>query len=205
MGEGANVSPHRTQDYFADTGTGSIYIWFTPWDDDVYGRQGVNVTSSLTLDSDTAGVIKFTGAQIFNPTITSTIKRWGATHVSDVFDDQVFAMNAADVNYLGLSGEDAYYDGAVGDDGAWLYARVDYEVIGFGETSLTLSEPPSADGPRIVHAIYDEVGDEYLYGEVADEYLFGGGTITVVPEPSSAVLLLLTALGLLLYRRRRGG
>ena len=82
---------------------------------------------------------------------------------------------------------DPGFESGVGPNGAVLLARVDYDVVGLGTAELNLVQNP---------------GDFVGGGPDFAPFTVGTATITAVPEPSSALVLVFGFLGMVAKRKR---
>ena len=174
----------------------SLFVWVT---DELLINQSFALNATLSP----GGVIAFLGAQLFNPDVDSQnfpdsafkSTRWQGTGGGVVTPLSITNFNAVSVT-LGEGIDPANngtgtfqvldfgYDVAAG---AFLLGRIDYEIVGEGLATLSLSVGP---------------GDIVTNGaSLAGQFDYGSAVISVIPEPAS--LLLLTAGGLALLRRRR--
>lgn len=162
--------------------SGSVYVWVTPDTGQTINGLGLDVIAS------DPGVLEATAITIFNPTYSIIDDpRWNSTN-SGTLGDLFTGTNAVAVS--GANGIDegasSLDGGTVDAAGAFLHAVVDFTATGVGTTSLT----PQANDNFIT-----------AEGEGQISPSFTGGTVTVIPEPTTLVLL--GAGGLLALRRKR--
>ena len=165
--------------------TGSAFIFSD-------GLLGFNAIDLDFLVSDPS-VILFTGGQAFNPTFNTI----GGTR----FDSSMLTVDPGSaggglfsVNLMqnGVDPSlgplfDPGFESGVGPNGAVLLARVDYDVVGLGTAELNLVQNP---------------GDFVGGGPDFAPFTVGTATITAVPEPSSALVLVFGFLGMVARRKR---
>jgi|GEM_PF-3250272 len=163
-------------------GSGSLYIWVTD-------QERVNQSFALNSISDTSGVIAFTGATVYNPNIIGPVNRWTGVSSGGTSANSVMNFNAVAVtNATGIDPAngvlDDLYD-TISD--AFLFARLDYNIIGLGTTNLSLSE-----GSTLI-----------VDGGAQVPFSFGSAQITVVPEPNTILFVSTAAVLWGTSRRRR--
>lgn len=166
------------------TGTLQVLIDTTPENFTfANGAVGVSVTSS------TPDVIQITDATVFTPVFFGGfVKRWISGSVQNLSADSIDELLGLSIQTAGL---DSSIDGnADGPSGTFIFASIDYTVIGEGSTTLSLGEI-ARDGFIV------DTGQD-----VSGSINFGQSTFTVVPEPTSLALLGLGALSLMARRRR---
>lgn len=148
----------------------------------------------LSFTSSSSSVLLFTGGAATNPTFNSVGgTRFDSTALTidpDFDSGNLFAVNISQNGVDPASGPmlDPDFDANVGPNGAVLLASVDYDIVGVGTTEILFSI---------------NSGDT-LPGQVFIPPTLGSATLTAVnvPEPSSAVLLALSAAGMIAHRRR---
>lgn len=162
--------------------TGSAFIWVN---DDV----SLDTGAFLDISSSAPNVIKFTGGQVFNPDIVisgtsiAVNTRWSVTNRGTISDNFVNELRGFRViTGTGILPSQAANAGGLLVDSlhdisssAFLFARLDFDVVGSGETTLTIAE-----------------GDGLIVNDgVRLNPTFGSAKIQVasVPEPSSSILL----------------
>ena len=162
VGGGATVGTPGITHAPSDPG-GSLYIWVTD-------GQRVNQSFALDVVSTTPGTIALTGATVFNPFVDLGIpsvsaNRWQGTGAGVTSADAILNFSGVRVTEgFGLNSAVAASD--PGHDpaaGAYLFARIDYDVIGLGTTSLGL-RPGATD---IVDGGVSVAGS-YHYGRCED-------------------------------------
>ncbi|MEM7314733.1 MAG: PEP-CTERM sorting domain-containing protein [Planctomycetota bacterium] len=175
--------------------SGSAYVWV---DDSV----SLDTGAFLDITSLTASVIGFTGAEVFDADIffagTSTVadSRWEVVGPGTVTGDSIDELRAfrviggtgilpSQATSVGGAFVDALHDPS---SSAFLFARMDFDVIGIGETTFSLTEGSGliVNGGSLVNPT------------------FGSATVraTAVPEPSTFGLLV-AAFGCVSLRLRR--
>lgn len=165
--------------------TGSAFIFSD-------GLLGFNAIDLDFLVSDPS-VILFTGGQAFNPTF-NTIGGTRFDSSSLTFDPGSAGGSLFSVNLMQNGVDPALgplfdpgFESGVGPNGAVLLARVDYDVVGLGAAELNLVQNP---------------GDFVGGGPDFAPFTVGTATITAVPEPSSALVLVFGFLGVVARRKR---
>ena len=162
--------------------TGSVNIFAAPgFDFDA---------ADLDFFSSNTAVAQITGGEAFNPTNSIGQIRFDGdpafTTEADGSGGSLFAVRVlgSGVDTV-LSQFDPLFDA---DDGA-LVARIDFEIVGPGETVFSLAE--------------GESGFFELPGTPLDP-TFGSANLTVtsIPEPSSAILLILGSVAMVARRKR---
>ncbi len=164
--------------------TGTAYIF----SDQPFGFDAID----LDFSSSNSAAVLLTGGESFNEgfgvggiafdSSVVTVDTGGAT-------GNLFAVN---VTQNGIDPDlsplfNAYFESGVGDNGAVLLASVDYEIVGTGGATLEFSLGP--------------LGAFELPSTELNP-TFGSGTIANVPEPSSAALWVIGAVGLTARRKR---
>jgi len=188
----------------ADAGTsGSVFIF----SEGLFGFDALD----LNFTSSDSTVLALTGGEGFNPTFTGVGgTRFDSADIttSSAADGNLFAVSvsANGVNpALGpLFDPEFVQAGDIGPNGAVPLARVDFDVVAAGEAELTFSLGPQgalalpqvALFPTFGTASLTAVGDDGGGGG-------GGGGGEDIPEPSSAVLLILGSLGMAAVRRKK--
>ena len=166
--------------------TGSLFVWVNDTID-------IDTGVFLDVDSDRSDTIHFVDAKVFNPDIVSSASsdvvgtRWSATGPGTVTDDAIDELRGFRVlSGTGiLSGQTSDAGNSQVDIGhdassdAFLFARIDFEVLAVGDTTIGLTEGAGliVDGGRRV------------------EPTFGAASIAAVaiPEPTFTGLLMLPA------------
>lgn len=189
VGGGATAGDPLVTHTTAET-NGSLFIWVTD-------EHRVNQSFALDLSSATPGVVQFTAAAVFNPFVDLGIPavsddRWQGVSAPTVSANSISNMTGVAVTEgfgfnTAVSIYDPLYDSVAG---AWLFARVDYSILGVGLTTLHLA----------VGAI--DIVDNGV--SVAGLFDYGTATIEVIPEPMTLALLLGAASVGPLLRRRSG-
>lgn len=207
FGEGSAAA--NTSATTVDTGTGSVFIY----SDGLFAFDAADI---LFTNSD-ASVIRFVGGEAFNPlyNVIEGLRFNDANFISDASDNNIndpategrlFLTNVTEngINPPASTLFDPLYNSEVdlnGASGAYLLARVDYDVVGVGTVDLDLSFGPQGairlDPPL--------PGEDGLQTIVLDP-VFGSASLTVnpsvIPEPSSLALVMLGSVGLVTRRRR---
>ena len=177
-----------------DTGTAFIFS------DGLFGFDALD----LNITSSDSSVLLLTGGETTNPTFNAvggtrfdssvlTIDPL-ATGVND--NGNPFAVNVAQNGVNPALGPlfDPDFNANVGANGAILLASVDYSVAGAGEATLgfSLGAQGALQLPDIILAPAFGLGT----------FTGTGGGDPIIPEPSSAVLLVLGSVGLIARRKR---
>ena len=172
----------------------------------IYSTSGFNF-DALDLDffSSNTNVAVITGGEGFNPVVGPIGDRFDSSTVTVPTDDGMgnpitpgSTGNLFSVAVLGTGIDagfapfDPLFDantGPAGSAGSFLLARIDYDIVGQGTTEFSFG-----------------LGDQgvlQLPGTALNP-TFGNATLTVtgVPEPSSALLLIFGSVGLFARRRR---
>ncbi len=112
------------------------------------------------------------------------------THTPPTTPAFVAQVNPTALNGLTFVGGDNFFDGIQGlDDGTYLLGTIQVEVTSFGQIA------PIIDGGNGDHGLFDTTGAP-----------IGGVTLTgasAVPEPSALAVLGLSAVGMVVRRRRK--
>jgi len=193
FGQGASASSTATTT--SNVGTGSVFIFSD-------GEFAFDAADLDFTNSDFS-VIQFTGGVGFNP-IFNTI---GDVRFNNDAMDPILEVNSAtdgvfqpvNVTENGINptlGQlfDPLFDPAVGPDGAFLLARVDFDIVGEGTADIVFTFGPNG-------VINLDNPDDIIFPSL------GSATLTVIspdaiPEPSSAALMILGTVGLIVRRKR---
>ena len=204
--EGA-VSPNGTVDL--SDGTGTAFVYSTSGFD--FNGFDLDYTNSDT------SVIEVTSGTVFNPVVVAGLRRFNmvagqpvdiivgelnldpVSGTPDGSGGNLFGVQvsgAVGINGANFSGDDPLFDPNVGANGAFLLAQVDFNIVGEGTADLTFS---LGDNGIIDFGVISDPNDDQALVPV-----FGSGflTVTNVPEPSSAGLLVLGLAGIFARRRR---
>ena len=177
------------------SGTASIYS------DGLFGFDALD----LDITSSDPGVLLLTGGQALNPTFDVI---GGERFDSSVFTvdadgstGNLFSVNVAQNGVNPALGPlfDPGFDAEVGPNGAFLLAEVTFDIVGegFADIELSLGDQGVIQFPDIVL--------DPSFGSASLGTFAGGGGGTpdpIIPEPSSAVLLLLGSAGMFAKRRK---
>lgn len=174
--------------------SGTAYIW-------VNDTFSLDTGAFLDITNTDTSVLQFTGATVFNPDIvvtggTPVDSRWQSFDSGDItagFIDELNAFAVTDGTGIlpsqttGNTFSDELHDPS---SNAFLFASIDFDVVGEGSADIFLG-----------------IGD----GLIVDDNVelspnFGAANVLVkpagIPEPTSAVVLMLGAFGLVARRRR---
>ena len=176
-----------------DATSGSLYVLVNT---DPEGYAFDNGSLGVSVSSSASGVINITGATVFNPSFFGGFaERWTSTSVVGAGPDGVDELLGLAVGSAGLDGglpaEGENGDPNFNANGDFVFAKIDYDVIGSGSTILEIGE-------------IGRQGDFLAQGGVGDvsgDVAFGTATISVIPEPASLALLGLGGVALLGRRR----
>ena len=130
---------------------GSVYIF----SDGLFGFSALDLNFTAS-DSD---VIRFTGGEAFNPTYaTIGRKRFNFTEITVDAEGSLGRLFSVNVSQHGVNPAFAIFDPmfveGVGPNGAFLLARVDFELVNFGVDSLDLEFALGREGAvSIDHSI----------------------------------------------------
>lgn len=162
--------------------TGSLYVYIT--EDQKIADGGL----ALDVMSGTAGVIRFTDVEIFNPHMSAppffAADRWDGVSVLEHTDDML-RLNAGQATgaAAGIGADFKTLDNTY-SNGAFAYAKIDFVAVGEGQTDLGLSEGAN----KIVNGGQQVTGLEFGTASI---------TVTAIPEPASIAMLGLGAVALL--------
>ena len=192
--DSASAQSTTAQDGMADGVTGTAFIFV----DGLFALDALD----LNFTSSDSSVLLLTGGVGTNPTFNAvggmrfdssvvTIDP-AATGTND--NGNLFSVNVAQNGINPALGPlfDPDFDANVGPNGATLIASIDYQLVGNGTATLDFSLG-SQGALQLPDIILDPA--------------FGSGTLTatnvgVIPEPSSAAMLVLGSIGLVARRRR---
>jgi hypothetical protein len=174
--------------------TGSLWIWL---------HNDARLQSvAYDVMTTNPGVIRFTGAEVFQYDLlvapgVDIGDRWNLpTSPGMISGDgqKIINMSAVNVDKSGLDPTTRNFDqgwDALANPGpapgAALFARIDFEAIGGGNTEVMLSM-----GSTLI-----------VENSQVAQTQFSGATVTVVPEPATVSLVGLAVLGLVGLARRR--
>lgn len=188
FGEGAAAS-NRTFSNLSIGDNQSVFIW-------VEEDFRIDTGAFLDISQTQTGVIRFTGSEVFNPDIevadTAIDSRWeefGGGSISDSFIDEMHGFSVIEGTGIlpsqqtGETFEDRLHDSG---SRAFLFGRVDFQVIGTGTTELVMSA-----GTRLIVDDGNGLSPTFRSAE-----------LTAVPEPGSLLLLGISFSSFLLSRRR---
>ena len=161
----------------------------------------VNIYSSSGLDFDFAdinffssdtSVAQITGGEAFNPTFNLVgSDRFNSATISTDPSGASGNLLLVNASMNGVSqiieSFDPLFDSTVGPGGSSLLARVDFDIVGAGTSEFSLG----LDDTGVV-----ELPDIELFPT------FGNATISTVPEPSSAIVLMMGFVGMVARRKR---
>ena len=178
--------------------SGSAFVW-------VDENFSIDTGAFLDVMSSNTNVLEFTGAEVFNPDIllfgtTPLDSRWqsaGEQGVSAGLIDELngFAVTEGTgiiptnvpgvLDGMGLDFVDDLYDAS---SNGFLFARIDFDVVGVGNATISLA---TGDGLVVNNDV-----------ELSPSYGAASVTGTAIPEPTSATILALGLAGLVTRRRR---
>ena len=159
----------------------------------------------LDITSSDPSVLMLTGGDAFNPTFDvlggERFDSSVLTVDSDTNIGNLFSVNATQNGVNPTLGPlfDPGFDAKVGPNGATLLAEVTFDIVGEGFADIELSL-----GDQGVIQLPDIVLDP-SFGSASLGTFAGGGDGTpypIIPEPSSAVVLLLGSAGMFAKRRK---
>lgn len=161
----------------------------------IYSTSGFDFDAAdLNFFSSNPSVVQFTGGQAFNPTFDVVGGlRFDASSLTtspDGSSGNLFSVSTSENGINQALGElfDPLFDpstGPLGSTGSFLLARVDYEIVGAGNTEFSLSQ-----------------GNIDSIDPALPLPIFGNASLTVVPEPSSAIVLFLGTVAMAARRKR---
>ena len=162
----------------------------------IYSASGVDFDAiDLDFFSSDPGVAQITGGEAFNPTFN--VVGSDRFDFGDVTADPggasgtLFAVNLTmnGINQAIGSLFDPLFDSAIGPDGAFLLGRVDFDIVGAGTSEFSF-----AVGDLSIIELPDV--------DIGLTATFGNATISTIPEPSSAIVLILGCVGMVARRKR---
>ena len=177
---GAPNPASNAQTVDISTTSGSVNIYVAP---DSFGILAADINF---FSSDTS-VAQITGGTAFNPT----------TIIGERFDSSVLTVDGSGASgnlfsvavlATGINPNLGQFDPQFNDVDGFLLARVDYNIVGAGTTEFSFDL-----GPQGIFAT--PLG-------ITIDTVFNSATLTVVPEPSSALLLILSSVAMVARRRR---
>jgi hypothetical protein len=199
LGDGSVSFSNPALNHDESDPTQSLYIYMRP-----ENSTGAFNGASLNVIATNSGVIEFVGSEVFNPSVGSpfgTFFRWdevGGTINGTVAADSVLNMTGAAVSALGIDNaadlgmRDG--DGTGGTTGGFLFARIDYNILGTGSTDLYLQvgendiASPDANVPVEVQFGNSEAGDRFNAGIPANRGESGpGGLLNITADASITV------------------
>ena len=172
------------------TSSGTLYIF---GDGDLDFNQ-----ADLNFDHDNGGVLSLTGGRVYNPGAAGSgtqASTSGGAFTSFDLDQleatggRIFATSFLSPGQVPGSGAANFRAGA----NAFLLAEVDFDIVGAGTANFTFDVGP-------LGVVNDGVGQ--INPTLGTGSLTVEGDTPVVPEPSSAILLILGAAGMAARRRR---
>ena len=163
----------------------------------------------IDFNNDNAGVVSFTGGVVFNdgaPLSGAAAEAPGGSFTSfslldpagpggvTATDGRLFATSFLSAGQVPGSGASNFESGANG----FLLAQVDYNIVGAGTANFSFITGDLG----VVNDGVGQVPVTFGTGSLTVEGDGGGGDPPVIPEPSSAILLILGAAGMAARRRR---
>ncbi len=159
----------------------------------------VNIYSNLGFDFD-AGDLNFfssntsvasiTGGETFNlsAAIGARFDRFDLTVEADGSEGNLFSVSILNFGIdQALVQFDPYFDSTVGLNGSFLLARVDFDIVGTGTAEFSFG--------------LGELGFIELPANALTP-TFGTATLEVIPEPSSAIVLMVGCVAVVARRKR---
>ena len=199
LGDG-NAMSNTNANFDMVGGSGTAYIWVA----DTYQ---IDTGAFLDVLNSNTGVIELTGATVFNPDVfvagTPFDSRWqptggtgistGGSGISAGMIDEIFGFSVTEGTGIlpsqttGNTFEDQGHDSA---SGAFLFASVDFDVVGAGVAEISLRT-----GEGLVVNDGQELNPRYNSATVTVDG-------TAIPEPTSAALLALGFVAAVTRRKR---
>ena len=189
---GTGDTPDNPSAEFAEGDSGSLFLYYS-------GTSDIDTGFGFDLLSDSAGVINFTGSEIFsNPAGYAWRPRWATVASGNADGDSVtgvVTVNLTSVLKVGIDVDNPKDDADYfADTDSFLLGRFDFDVAGsVGDTT----EISFVDG---------EFPITVVNGGALLDIAFGSATINVagsaIPEPATTGLLAISLACLVTCRRR---
>ena len=160
----------------------------------IYSASGVDFDfADIDFFSSDTGVAQFTGGEAFNPAFNIVYgSRYDSASITLEPGGASGTFSTVNVLQNGIDQEigelfDPLFDPAIGPNGSFLLARVDFDIVGAGTSEFSFA-----------------VGDLSIVELPATELFptFGNATISTIPEPSSAIVLIMGCVAMAARRKR---